>query len=151
LDIEPLLTSSIAIARRFERLIAEAVESVDAALYRLEEPQLARSLGEAARRGVRVRLVLDRGKYQQTPATEKLLKEHKLAYRLSWGRNGKDSKMHHKFALLDGRTLLTGSYNWTVQSEEENYDNVLIVRDPSVAEVFRDEFDLLWKGAKEPE
>jgi len=150
-DIEPLLTRSLAIARRIERLMAEATESVNAALYRLEEPQLARALGEAARRGLQVRLVLDRGKYQQTPATEKLLKEHKLAYRLSWGRNGKDSKMHHKFALLDGRTLLTGSYNWTVQSEEENYDNILVVREPSIAEAFRDEFDFLWKDAKEPE
>lgn len=151
MNMEPLFTRSLAVARRIERLVDEATESVDAALYRLEEPLLARALSEAAHRGLRVRLVLDRGKFQQTPATEKLVKEHKLSYRLSWGRNGKDSKMHHKFALIDGQILLTGSYNWTVQSEEENYDNILVVREPSITEAFREEFDALWKDGKEPE
>ncbi|MGH9356431.1 MAG: phospholipase D-like domain-containing protein [Terriglobia bacterium] len=149
--VEPLFTRSLAIARRIERVLSEATATVDAALYRLEEPALARALSEATQRGLQVRLVLDRGKLQQTPTAERLVREHRLPYRLSRGRDGKDSKMHHKFALIDGHTLFTGSYNWTPQSEEENYENMLIVREPSVAEAFRDEFETLWNGAKEPE
>ncbi len=150
LGIEPLVTRSQGVSRRIERLLSETTASVDAALYRLDEPLLASALGDAVRRGLEVRLVLDRGKYQQTSATEKLLKEHRLPCKLSRGRNGKDSKMHHKFVLLDGRTLLTGSYNWTVQSENENYENILIVSEPLVTEVFQNEFEVLWKEAKEP-
>ncbi len=124
---------------------------MDAALYRLEEPLLARALGEAQRRGVRVRLVLDRGKFFQTLVTRKLIQEHALSCRLISGRTGKDGKMHHKFALVDGRVVFTGSYNWTVESEVMNYDNLVVIRDPAVAEVYRREFDALWREAKEPD
>ena len=55
--------------------------------------------------------------------------------------------MHHKFAILDGRTALTGSYNWTLESEEENYDHLVILQDPQVLESYRREFDLLWQEA----
>ena len=56
--------------------------------------------------------------------------------------------MHHKFAIMDGRTALTGSYNWTLESEEENYDHLVILQDPHVLEAYRREFDLLWQEAE---
>ena len=37
--------------------------------------------------------------------------------------------MHHKFAILDGQTAITGSYNWTVESDEENFENLVILHD----------------------
>ena len=58
--------------------------------------------------------------------------------------------MHHKFALLDGRTALAGSYNWTVESEEQNYEALLILREPKLLEVLRQEFETLWAEAAGP-
>ncbi len=52
--------------------------------------------------------------------------------------------MHHKFALIDGRLLLNGSFNWTYNT---NAENLLVHDDPGVFRAFKAEFDALKAGA----
>jgi mitochondrial cardiolipin hydrolase len=144
-----ILTRGHSIAEEIERLVRAAQASVDAALYRLNNPYLARVLAEAAGRGVRLRVVLDRGKYEETTATREILSEARLSFRLSYGRLGRGSKMHHKFAIVDEAMVLTGSYNWTIESEKENFENLLVLRDADQLALYRQEFEALWKDAEE--
>ena len=44
--------------------------------------------------------------------------------------------LHHKFIVVDGRTVLTGSDKW--------WGNAVLVTNTAVAESFRREFDFLW-------
>lgn len=145
---EVIFTRSRSVSAEIERLIQAAQTSVDAALYRLNNPRLARLLAEAVGRGVRLRLVLDRGKYEETASTRQMLAEIPLPFRLSYGRLGRGSKMHHKFAILDDATVVTGSYNWTLESEKENFDHLLVLRDGGEIETYRQEFEALWKDAE---
>lgn len=149
MPVEVVFTRSNPAAEVIERLIQGTQASVDAALYRLNNPRLARALGEAAQRGVRVRLVLDHGKYKETRATREILAEERIPFRVIDGRRGAGSKMHHKFAILDGRTGLTGSYNWTLESEDENFESFVILREPEVVEAYCREFETLWAEASE--
>lgn len=144
-----VLTRAGSVADTIERLIQAAAVSVDAALYRFNNPRLARALEDAARRGIRVRLVLDRNKYEENRATQELLSDARLPFRLLYGRQGRGSKMHHKFAILDGRTALIGSYNWTMESEEQNYECLLILREPEQLKSYAQEFEALWAEAGE--
>jgi phosphatidylserine/phosphatidylglycerophosphate/cardiolipin synthase-like enzyme len=136
------------VAEAIERLIGASETSIDAALYRLNLPRLARALEEAAARGVRVRLVLDRNKYEETPATRELLAASAIPFRLRYGREGPGSKMHHKFAIFDGRTAITGSYNWTLESEGQNFENLIALREAKLVEVLQREFESLWEEGK---
>ncbi len=146
---EVVFTRAHSAAEVIERLLHETTMSLDAALYRLNNQRLARALDGVARRGIRIRLVLDRSKYEETRATRQILSNGHLPFRLLCGRQGHGSKMHHKFVLLDDRILLTGSYNWTVESEEQNYENLLILREPEPIRTYRQEFEALWANAEE--
>jgi cardiolipin hydrolase len=141
---QTLFTSQGPLADTIERLILEARVSVDAALYRITNPRLARALGQVRDRGLRVRLLVDRNKYQETAVTRQLLAENSLPFQAIYGRKKKGSKLHHKFAVLDRHIVLTGSYNWTVESEEQNFDHMLILRDPDLVLAYQQEFERLW-------
>lgn len=147
MSAEIFMTRAGSVAGVLERLIQGAATSVEAALYRFNNSRLAVALEGAARRGVRVRLVVDRGKYESDPVTRELLSSGHIPFRSLCGRRGPGSKMHHKFIILDGRNVMTGSYNWTVESEEENYDTLLGLSDPTQVEAFRSEFEALWQQA----
>ena len=52
-----------------------------------------------------------------------------------------DRLMHHKFCVLDGRDVLTGSYNWTNKAAHSNQENVVLTTgDPELAQRFMREF-----------
>ena len=52
--------------------------------------------------------------------------------------------MHHKFALLDGATVLSGSFNWTRQAITGNNENILITNNTQVVQAYTGEFEKLW-------
>lgn len=141
---QTLFTSQGSVARSIERLLLDARVSVDAALYRITNPRLARALGKARDRGLRVRLLVDRNKYQATAVTRKLIAENSLPFQAIYGRKEKGSKLHHKFAVLDRHIVLTGSYNWTIDSEERNFDHMLVLRDTDLVLAYQQEFERLW-------
>jgi phosphatidylserine/phosphatidylglycerophosphate/cardiolipin synthase-like enzyme len=144
---EIMFTRAASIAARIDRELQAATQSIDAALYRLNSPRLIQALKKAARRGTSVRLVLDRDKYMRTPAIRPILGRRGISFRLSRGRRGRWSKMHHKFAILDSRTVLMGSFNWTVESEEYNHEALLIIRERPLVRSFVQEFEELWRSS----
>jgi phosphatidylserine/phosphatidylglycerophosphate/cardiolipin synthase-like enzyme len=40
---------------------------------------------------------------------------------------------HNKVMILDGQTVITGSFNFTKSAEESNAENVLVIRDAAIA------------------
>lgn len=53
--------------------------------------------------------------------------------------------MHHKFAIVDRKVLITGSLNWTTQAIQNNRENVLIVEDEEYVRLFLEEFERIWE------
>ena len=128
-----------------ERLIRSAAVSIVAALYRFANPRLATALRDAAQRGVSIRICLNSNDhYEENQAAQATLAGYGIAYRLLHGKAGPGSKMHHKFVVLDTQTVVTGSYNWTMESEERNYENLIVLRAPELAIAYAREFEALW-------
>jgi len=145
---EILFSRTSSVAATIEGFIRKNKSLFDAALYRFNNQRLARVLGEAGKRGTRIRLVLDRTRYEESEATQELMEVMGIPFRLVRGRQGPGSKMHHKFALIDDEIVLTGSYNWTLASEEQNYENLLILREPSHIREYKAEFEALWQAGE---
>lgn len=146
---EVVFSRGQSIAEMIERAVRASGASIDAALYRFNSQRLAHALDEAQQRGVRLRLVIDHNKYHESLATRRLLANGRFPFRLEVGRDGLKSKMHHKFVLVDESVVLTGSYNWTLASEEKNHENLLVLRESRLVKKYRREFESLWSNAEE--
>ncbi|GIX49220.1 MAG: hypothetical protein KatS3mg131_3431 [Candidatus Tectimicrobiota bacterium] len=150
--VEVCFTPQAPCASRILREIARARSEILVAVYALTSEELAWVLVKAARRGVQVRVVLDRDVDREQPASQgNFLQRHGVAVRRVAGlpsprSAGSQGRMHQKFAVLDRQVVLTGSYNWTLAAERLNDENLLIFRDagPLAAE-YRREFFRLWR------
>lgn len=58
--------------------------------------------------------------------------------------------MHDKVYIIDDKTVIMGSYNFTGQAETVNDENVLIIDDPTLAAHYIDEFNRIYKQAQNP-
>jgi len=56
--------------------------------------------------------------------------------------------LHHKFATIDDRLVITGSHNWSEAANRRNDELLLVIQNPTVAAHFRREFDRLYRNAR---
>lgn len=52
--------------------------------------------------------------------------------------------LHDKFFVIDGKTVITGSYNPTV-SAKKNYETIIILRKERIAELYKKEWVKFWR------
>jgi phosphatidylserine/phosphatidylglycerophosphate/cardiolipin synthase-like enzyme len=132
--------------------ISHANREIEVAMYAFTSRNLARALVNAKRRGVKVKVVLD-GSFNTENQYSKgeYLRRSGIPIRLvtphgQWGRAREwEGKMHNKFAIIDGSTVITGSYNWTTTAELVNHENLIVFTNAQkVASAYLRGFHLLW-------
>jgi len=121
-------------------LINQATSTLDVALYSFTDDQLGAAVIEAHQRGVKVRVFLDDGQEEARGGEYAKL----VAAGVSVAVEHVKGLMHHKFAVIDGRIVVTGSYNWSNAADENNFENVVVVECPEIAAAFLEEFERLW-------
>ena len=52
-----------------------------------------------------------------------------------------------QFAVIDNKTVITGSFNWSPSAAHQNDEVLLVIRSPQVAAHFSREMDRLWRSA----
>jgi phosphatidylserine/phosphatidylglycerophosphate/cardiolipin synthase-like enzyme len=65
-------------------------------------------------------------------------------------QDGNPYVMHHKVFVLDGRTTVFGSFNFSDGADRDNDENCLIVDDPAFASRFLEEVDRTLAQARNP-
>jgi phosphatidylserine/phosphatidylglycerophosphate/cardiolipin synthase-like enzyme len=55
--------------------------------------------------------------------------------------------LHHKFAVIDGRTVITGSHNWSESANRQNDETLLVIQSSTIAAHFDREFKRLYQDA----
>ena len=63
-------------------------------------------------------------------------------------RLARGDKLHHKFAVIDNKTLITGSFNWSPAAAHTNDETLLVIHSPQLAKHFTREMDRLWNTAE---
>jgi phosphatidylserine/phosphatidylglycerophosphate/cardiolipin synthase-like enzyme len=93
---------------------------------------------------VRIRGVVDGSQSDTVGSDVHELIEAGIDLKLS----GSSGLMHHKVFVIDGKTVLLGSYNFSRSAEEKNDENILFVHDPDLASVMLLEFDRIYQVAR---
>jgi phosphatidylserine/phosphatidylglycerophosphate/cardiolipin synthase-like enzyme len=127
--------------------INQAETSINIAMYTFTDKEILLSLINAQNRGVKVRVYLDRSQIGSTYSISRLLVQKGIKVRIS----SNNYIMHNKFAIIDNRILLSGSYNWTFAANNKNEENLMVIDDPEIIEIFQNQFVNLWTHKYSPE
>jgi phosphatidylserine/phosphatidylglycerophosphate/cardiolipin synthase-like enzyme len=103
--------------------ITSAKHEILIAMYNFSYKKFAKDLVKASENGVKITVYLDAKKVKDDSEIFDFLKKNDIKVILV-----KD-KMHLKLALIDSKTAIFGSINWTKESFEENYELVYISED----------------------
>ena len=123
-------------------MINEAQESIDVAVYSINNKKLVAALKKANERGVKIRILTDR--LQASNKSSKVRELHDYGFNIRV--HSKNKIEHNKFAIFDGKKASTGSYNWTNPATEKNSENCVFFTDnEKIVAEYQKRFDYLWK------
>jgi phosphatidylserine/phosphatidylglycerophosphate/cardiolipin synthase-like enzyme len=121
--------------------ISAARQSIDIEMFVLSDQLVLDALASAARRGVRVRAILDPTQPQNATAIAGLRPSGALMR--SYVQAG-DELLHAKVGIFDRQTVLFGSCNWSRSGFTRNHELDLLVRDATLASVFLSRLEQDW-------
>lgn len=109
------------------REINEASESIIVAVYWFTNEDLFQKLLSKIDKGIRVELIIHNDYINNRDTGlnfQKFINKGGHFYFSSTY-----NPMHNKFCIIDDKTLINGSYNWTYYAEDRNRENILILKD----------------------
>ena len=149
-----------------EEQLDEARTSIDMALFVFTAQQLADALqGGGVNAGLQIRLIADPS-FASRSFSEvldllgvglpdrncKLEKDNQPFNKGLKGvgtpRLARGDKLHHKFAVIDNKKVITGSFNWSPSAAHTNDETLLVIHSPQLAKHFTREMDRLWDSTE---
>lgn len=152
-NVEVLFSPSKSTTAGLVKFIGEAKYSIVMCAYEFTNKQVADALIAAAQRDsatagkkVEVYLIADSSQfYKDKTSLVKYVEQGGVVVRY----DTRSGIAHNKFMVKDGADLETGSFNYSVNAEKANAENIIILRGAkTVAEAYITEFNALWDFAK---
>ncbi len=131
-------------AARLIELVSGAQESVYFLAFSFTADDIAEAMVERAQAGVTVAGVIDSGQADNQGSEYDGLLAEGLDVRLDGG----PGRMHHKVIIIDGQTVVTGSYNFSASAETRNDENTLVIHNSRIADQYLDEFERVFDQAR---
>jgi phosphatidylserine/phosphatidylglycerophosphate/cardiolipin synthase-like enzyme len=99
---------------------------------------IAKALVEAHRRGVKTEIVLDRSQRTDNYSSGTFFHDNAVPCYI----DAKHAVAHNKVMVIDGETVITGSFNFTKAAEDNNAENLLVIRDSDMASKYARNWDV---------
>jgi len=123
--------------------------TLDVCVFSLWLGEAVETLCELQRRGVIVRVVSD--KRHAANHGGRLARRELQKIGIEYLVDKLCGEMHHKFAVIDGETVVCGSLNWSQAAVAGNIENMVFYRSmPSLASKFHEEFESLRRMCRRP-
>ena len=126
--------------------ISGAQQSVRFMTFSFTVDEIASALLERSARGVDVQGIFERtGSETQHSEFGRL-----FCAGLPVRQDGNPFVLHHKVFVIDGQTVVTGSFNISANATNSNDENLIIIHDPDLAAQYLAEFDRRWAESRLP-
>lgn len=109
-------------------------------VFTISDDHITRAILNAHKKGVAVKIITDNDKLSDRGSDIRELARAGIPVKTDVSTN----HMHHKFMIADDRSVITGSYNWTISAARFNHENILLTKEAGVVESYRKGFDQLW-------
>ncbi|MGA9347330.1 MAG: phospholipase D-like domain-containing protein [Anaerolineae bacterium] len=121
-------------------MLRSSKKSIDIGVFFLTHKLITADLIDAHQRGVKVRVIIDATAAKDDYTKHEILRVAGIPVKVeNWG-----GKMHMKCALIDGRTLITGSMNWTSAGEYNNDENTIVINSERIGRQFASLYEGMW-------
>lgn len=145
--IQVLFAPEDEVASHLVPLIEQAQKSIRFMAFSFTHPGLGDAVLARAAAGVDVRGIFEtRGsetKYSELPAL--------YCAHVPVRQDGNSATFHHKVFVIDDKTVITGSFNFSDNADQSNDENVIIVTHNGIAAQYLQEFERRWAEANEPD
>jgi phosphatidylserine/phosphatidylglycerophosphate/cardiolipin synthase-like enzyme len=146
----PLLTDQIV------RSIGSATSTIDIASTRVRLIPILEAISAAADRGVKIRIVLSQDDFRDLSKRAGFLEKPGIELRVKF-YNLKPGEflthqMHNKFLVVDGESVMTGSFNWSESAEKNHIENLVEFNGrlgKEMAEAYTTEFESIWEMGRD--
>lgn len=112
--------------------LVNAKESILVQAYSFTNPAIAAALADAQSRGVNVVILLDKSHRTQRYSAADFTAKSGITTLI----DDRHAIAHNKIMIIDGRVVVTGSYNFTKAAEKSNAENLVIIESGAVADKF---------------
>jgi len=116
------------------RELDAAKESVLVQAYSFTSAPIADALVKAHRRGVSVKVLLDKSQRTEKYSSYTFLSHAGIPVWI----DSSHAIAHNKVMVIDAQTVITGSFNFTKAAESRNAENLLIIRSAELAREYTD-------------
>lgn len=122
------------------RLVSQSRKQIEICVFTITDDRISDSILQAHRRGVKIRIITDDEKASDLGSDVDRFESAQIPLRI----DRSPAHMHHKYAIFDRQTLLTGSYNWTRSAARDNQENIITTTDGDLLRQFTRHFEQLW-------
>ena len=126
--------------RKLLDLCVGARQSIDISVFTIADDRLVDAILATHQRGISVRIITDNDKARDEGSDIFYMMDRGVEVRM----DNTENHMHHKFAVIDRRVLVNGSFNWTRSASECNQENILVTAEPKLVSAYIKEFEDLW-------
>lgn len=134
------------IATHIQKQLQAATEHIYIAVAWFTDNEILQTLCQKAKEGVVIQLMIANDAINREYGAD-FERLEKAGGKVWWVGNGTENEvlMHNKFCVIDGKTVLTGSYNWSKKAKQ-NHENITIIEgDNQLAEHYLAEFEAIQK------
>ena len=111
------------------KALAEAKTSIRIQAYSFTSAPIAKAVVDANKNGVDTKVILDNSQRTQRYSSADFLAHAGVGVLI----DARHKIAHNKIMIIDSNSVITGSFNFTESAEEENAENLLIIRNPELA------------------